>query len=94
MLTSAHTLGPWTIKQEGDDYVVKGAPGTTRVFSIRTGVIPMPNDARLVAAAPRMLALLQEYADKARDVMTPAPGSLIERTRAILRDVEGESHGR
>ena len=51
---------------------------------------PLAN-ARLIAAAPRMLALLNEYASKSQDVKVPVPGSLIERTRAILREIEGRS---
>ena len=84
MLTSAHTPGPWYIH----------ATEIRDTHDTPVARVGLSANARLIAAAPRMLALLQEYADKARDVMTPAPGSLIERTRAILRDVEGESHGR
>ena len=44
--------------------------------------------ARLIAAAPDMLALLQEYAKRSADVVDPSPVSLIARTRAVLAKVE------
>ena len=99
-MMSAHTPGPWTVKQDGDDYVLEGAPSPIseaypsgirgRVFSIRRGVIPMPNDARLIAAAPRMLEVLK--AALARFESEPVGvHAHIGAIRAILRDVEGQS---
>lgn len=92
---SVHTPGPWTVGQSGDDYVVAGTwagvKGNRRVLSIRLGVIPSPANARLIAAAPRMLALLRSAPDMVADSTTWAKWDT-ER-RAILRDVEGESNG-
>jgi hypothetical protein len=55
---TAHTNGPWTIKQNGNEYMIKG--DGARVLSITEGVIPMNKDAQLIAAAPDMLAALIE----------------------------------
>jgi hypothetical protein len=84
----AHTPGPWTIhwQEPMGDYVIKGAPG--RVLSIRTGVLPMSSDARLIAAAPRMLALLEHvpHVHEMVERVTGCPGC---EARAILSEVEG-----
>jgi len=45
-------------------------------------------NARLIAAAPEMAALLQEYAKRSADVVDPSAASLIARTRAVLAKVE------
>ena len=50
-----HTPGPWSLYQQGDEYGCWGKGGT-RVFSIRKGVEPMNEDARLIA---EMLTLLR-----------------------------------
>lgn len=89
---SQHTPGPWKGQQHGDDYIMKGANGE-RVFSIRNGVIPMTDDARLIAAAPRMFKLIETSLRAGRfpevgdgcEVWNP-----LEEARAILHDVEGK----
>ena len=83
---SAHTPGPWKALQMGDDYVVFKVPNH-RVFSIRTGVIPSAEDARLIAAAPEMLAALKQEVLYSTDPWTR------DRCRAIIAKARGESNG-
>ena len=93
---SQHTPGPWKIEQ--DEVLSSAGVPLANVYGSygrlnASDIEECLANARLIAAAPRMLALLNEYASKSQDVKVPVPGSLIERTRAILRDVEGESNG-
>lgn len=93
---SAHTPGPWHVMpqvdpsrldiQEKDDagYAVASAWGGGNVMEEA-----MQSNARLIAAAPRMLDLLKR-------VVAIADGKAVDRlmeddARAILRDVEGNN---
>ena len=78
---SAHTLGPWV----ADEYEVRELATGLRVASVG------PNyeaNARLIAAAPRMLEALRLLVRTYDE-----PSALWDEARAILRDVEGESNG-
>ena len=61
---SAHTLAPWAAAAYPDQYRIDGHNGQI-VLIIRDGLIPMREDARLIAAAPDLLAalrlMLREY---------------------------------
>lgn len=59
-MTTTHTPGPWSLFQQGDEYGCWGGAGE-RVFSIRGGVLSA--DARLIAAAPEMLAEIRRLVD-------------------------------
>jgi hypothetical protein len=91
---TAHTPGPWTVQESGK--YVEGATCTVAKIYFLPELMDDAEaeswaNARLIAAAPDLLALLEEYASKARDVVTPAPGSLIERTRAAIAKARGGS---
>lgn len=96
-----HTPGPWKDILEGYDYVVRSEGGQGyRVLSIRTGVIPSPPDARLIAAAPEMLdtlaELIAEHDERSRQQMeTPGYGPIpdtggIVLARMLLARINGE----
>ena len=53
-----NTPAPWTAAAYPDQYRIDGHNGQI-VLIIRDGLIPMREDARLIAAAPFMLATLQ-----------------------------------
>jgi hypothetical protein len=61
MTNNQHTPGPWEIKQTFDRWAVYGPQHTVMVVSDR-GLIPMPQDARLIACAPDLLAVAQKAA--------------------------------
>lgn len=84
---SAHTPGPWKVT---DTDWMKGYRIQAVVSGPNGDIAQVTNvpDARLIAAAPRMLALIK--------LLLNDPGHVdIDReTRAILRDVEGsKNHG-
>lgn len=87
---SAHTPGPWEVSCGS----VYGANDIRIALMDREELCTLPAErdanARLIAAAPRMLAALTEIAQLHRhhDVSRAK-----EIARAILRDVEGESNG-
>lgn len=56
-----HTAAPWTFETRGDGYHVKGAIGG---FPVRIATVHgmRADDARLIAAAPDLLALARQYA--------------------------------
>lgn len=54
----SHTIGPWMATNGiTSEYAIFGADETP-VFTIRDGLIPMREDARLITAAPDLLAAL------------------------------------
>ena len=54
-----HTLGPWVATAEKGEYRIDGN-GSTPIFTIRDGLIPMREDARLIAAAPDLLSAMRK----------------------------------
>jgi len=68
-----HTLGPWTLgaewvaPAEKDAYLMTSRNGQ-RIFVIRDGLIPTLEDARLIAAAPDLLAALQGLVNFPNDI--------------------------
>ena len=59
----SHTLGPW-VATNGmtNEYGIYGADEWP-IFTIRDGLIPAREDARLIAAAPDLLLALQRAAN-------------------------------
>ena len=59
-MTTQHTPGPWKLSL-GSEYVIDGGNGQN-VFLIGNDrrAIPSPDDARLILAAPDLLACLSE----------------------------------
>lgn len=55
-----HTPGSWQIEM-GSDYAIYALGGAV-IFRIEKGTIPMRDDARLIAAAPELLAALRQIA--------------------------------
>ena len=97
---SAHTPGPWNVEHPfGEPGVYVVAKSTALIAKVYPAdgewVVDQRTstkaNARLIAAAPRMLAELKmlrnEYDAEAIDEHS------MERIAAILRDVEGESNG-
>ena len=54
-----HTSGPWQALAAKGEYCIEGHNGTL-IFTIRNGMIPMREDARLLTAAPDLLAALRK----------------------------------
>lgn len=90
------TPGPWVEGEASkDNWYVYAEKGTTIVAELERGDDGSPEhrckgaaDARLIAAAPRMLEFVQEYL--ARLDVTHIHDELAFMARAILRDVEGD----
>ena len=86
-----HTPGPWSVTPSGN---VGSKIAMTRVATVK-GIVTRPEEAdsnaRLIAAAPRMLEFIKSILDPA-DLSTD-PEKLIDfyerQARVILRDVEG-----
>lgn len=100
---SAHTPGPWGWADRSDDYTaqiwVERAEDGEAIAEVlvdcdtkgrpsRKAVKEAYANARLIAAAPRMLALIKGMTEE----RMPYDDEVVE-ARAILHDVEGESHG-
>ena len=101
---SQHTPGPWHT-----EWVSWGSERDLKVVSrdgvlltmTRTGLLSeevMEHNARLIAAAPEMYALLLEMVNQVEEAYTegryvPGPNEAIwlEKTRALLAKVEGEA---
>lgn len=96
-MASVHTPGPWHVnginsKQgriTGDETSTGWDKLQVHGTNATVATVYRPRDARLIAAAPRMLALLRLVMD---DDDTRS-GVLGDEYRAILRDVEGKSNG-
>jgi hypothetical protein len=52
-----HTKGPWIWEVHADYRDLRGEKNAL-IFRIKEGVIPMGNDAALIAAAPELLAMM------------------------------------
>ena len=79
-----HTPGPWTLSTDARGYdIVTGANGS----QVLKGTMCMVTDARLIAAAPEMLAVLQAVADywAGGDV----PAELDAQMRAVIAKATG-----
>ena len=92
---STHTPGPWGIRSTGSVGSMSGSDKGDMIcftYPCDENGSETPEsraNARLIAAAPEMKALLADYAAQAKNVVSPRPGSLIERTRALLARIEG-----
>lgn len=96
-IENKHTLGPWTIEDYGDDEtptLVIHKDSESRVcFMATPGSHGDPEkieaDAHLIAAAPDMLALLQELID----IEGPQPGTAAwaGKVHAIIIKATGQS---
>jgi hypothetical protein len=101
----SHTPGPWTLDVDGT-VALSIRPPYGRVDTDEVATVWFhgrclaicPGDdaetfanARLIAAAPDMLALLQEYSARDGQIEGASALSLIARTRRVLEQVEGAS---
>ena len=99
-----HTPGPWKI-EERTRRIVANVQGETVTVVTGPGVLGGANpyaDARLITAAPRMLASLRailtqhcehwEIIDKLNQRTGDCLCAVCQEARAVLRDVEGESN--
>jgi hypothetical protein len=111
-----HTPGPWTVERvaktdgaadvDGEWFVTTNSGDRADVLAIVTGGLEEDGDAlsnaRLIAAAPRMLEMLGELIDAherfygrhiedavRRGDASAEEGDMIQRARAILRELEG-----
>jgi hypothetical protein len=84
-----NTPAPWTAAAYPDQYRIDGHNGQI-VLIIRDGLIPMREDARLIAAAPDLLAALVELLPHAARVIqgTTEGQPLLEAARAAIARVE------
>ena len=77
MTTATHTPGPWVLAEATKTIPIRGANGKT-VASVRYGETDL-YDARLIAAAPDLLAALQgviRVADRATDEFDAARAAI------------------
>lgn len=58
----SHTSGPWTLSEWGGHYDI--GPGVMKVAEIPRSLPEAGANARLIAAAPDLLALLRELRDE------------------------------
>ena len=68
-----HTPGPWDVEPKGSRHFVDGADGLTVAYLDRAGVrerAEIEANARLIAAAPELLAALESIAAIVPDVMS------------------------
>ena len=91
----SHTPGPWTVKRRFDVYQNTQTPGVGGTFVASTkGISELPEsvnqvceaDAKLIAAAPDLLASLESIVDAER---LTAEG--FKQARAAIRKAKGES---
>lgn len=82
---SEHTPGPWRISPVAGWWCVRGS-NDHRVLGISTGT---PADARLIAAAPDMLALLEEIYDNPA-LLSDYP-SIFNAAKALIAKAKGEA---
>lgn len=87
-----HTPGPWTVEGEGIRAIVRGADSTIVAVRHRLPKETHDANARLIAAAPRMLAELREILDWALMERAPLREQEIRSIRAVIAEAEGLSH--
>lgn len=99
--TPKYTPGPWTIGEDHDVFATNGYGCVAQVVGVQDHPPARTEaraNARLIAAAPRMLTLLCEmmqYLDRLQDHRHTSVNDMIDETgfsaqaSAILRDVEG-----
>lgn len=86
---SAHTPGPWKIGKIGNCVIYsKEGEVIADVYTKNARA-----NTRLIAAAPRMLEALEMIVRGLRGENDLVDTDLLDVARAILRDVEGDSHG-
>ena len=92
-----HTPGPWTsvIRSDGieDTPAVTANPFET-IAETRRDLYSFDEceaNARLIAAAPELLAILEEYAEYNGDYAASMPDEAwVERVRVVVRKAKGE----
>lgn len=92
MKTQTHTLGPWKIETKGSKHFIDGGDGFTvtyldRMTDIR-GRDECELNARLIAAAPDLLAALKELLSD-KYLANPINDDRMSRTRAALAKAQG-----
>jgi hypothetical protein len=94
-LATTYTPGPWTIYPETDGqeiYAVDWVPGLPiRGLIVRqpANATNWPANARLIAAAPELLAALKPLADQAFKTLTGGHQDLIDNAYAAIAKAEG-----
>lgn len=91
---SAHTPGPWKVEDDGREVVVYAVEGSCRVASIELDNLDDRShalrDARLIAAAPDLLADAKDLLDLLDDADLDEEGmALFRRVRANVARAEG-----
>jgi hypothetical protein len=90
-----HTPGPWTGRTiVGKLFEITDSDGEP-VLRVRSGMMPTQPDARLIAAAPDLLAALEALAEQTAmnfPEMRPDShhGAILERARAAINKAKGE----
>lgn len=85
-MNTKHTLGPWSIRDDDEDGVVS-IVGSSQIAiaRVRTATVePGDGNARLIAAAPELLAIV------ARIVNDGLSTSLVKDARAAIAKATGE----
>lgn len=93
MSKAAHTQGEWRVDEKDETLIVAGAYGlhVARVATVGMGFAVRPN-ARLIAAAPALLAALQAMLAKHDDRDAPSdlwPAEAAQARAAIAKAIPG-----
>lgn len=93
---AAHTPGPWHAIDEGDHFDIMGDDSTAWIGTVNGGRDEDVADARLIAAAPELLAALREFVEDYERVDPPKNEwpdlyFTFKKARAVLAKVGGVS---
>lgn len=90
--TTKHTLGPWFLDEENSHFKIYGHNYHTRITTLNNEITEDKANARLIAAAPELLACCLSALRALEDNLTPGPmdGDAKEALRiAISKAMEG-----
>lgn len=96
-MSSGHTPGPWHIHDQDDGLaIVLDGPVDLEICSVSTRRKEADANARLIAAAPDLLALLTKICDRSAGPfetsaipLSKVPSALIDEARAAIKKTRG-----
>jgi len=95
-MAAQHTPGPWRLERTtgGHPAVIGSAPLHPRGGLVAELVAVGQSDARLIAAAPDLLAALREVAEATSGTSADALGQLVDLMRDTARAAIAKAEGR